>query len=87
MLLRAYEIHALQEAVGDLERSELLHLLFLKQVALDAVLNSAHETNDHHETSGESGVAQGSKMQEVEGSKTRYCEEGHPMRAGIQGTS
>ena len=62
MLLRAYEIHALQEAVGDLERSELLHLLFLKQVALDAVLNSAHEANDHHETSGESGVAKGSKM-------------------------
>ena len=60
--LRAYETHALKEAVGDLERSELLHLLFLKQVALDAVLNSAHETNDHHETSSESGMAKGSKM-------------------------
>jgi hypothetical protein len=59
---RAYEAHALKEAVGDLKRSELLLLLFLKQVALDAVLNSAHEANDHHETSGESGVAKGSKM-------------------------
>jgi hypothetical protein len=60
--LRAYERHALKELVGDLERSILLLLLFLKQVALDAVLNSAHENNNHRETSRESGAAYGSKM-------------------------
>ncbi len=60
--LRAYETHELEEDVGDLERSILLLLLFLKQVALDAVLNSAHENNHHRETSGESGAANGSKM-------------------------
>ena len=54
---RAYGRHELKEQVGDLERSILLLLLFLKQVALDAVLNSAHENNNPHETSGESWAA------------------------------
>ena len=55
--LRAYATHALKEQVDNLQRSILLLLLFLKQVALDAVLNSAHENNNHRETSGESGAA------------------------------
>ena len=59
---RAYGRHALKREVGDLERSILLLLLFLKQVALDAVLNSAHENNNHRETSCKSGAANGSKM-------------------------
>ncbi len=85
--LKAYDTHALKEQVRHPERSELLLHLLLKQVALDAVLNSHHESNNHRETSGESGAADDSKMEDVERNKTRYCEEGHPLRAAIQRTS